>query len=123
MKTRSAVTSSPSARAEAIIDAKWDVLTSKIDTRGPSAPVVVFNTLGWPRSDIAVANVGFGEGGAAGIVLTDSNGATMCRFRSSNQPATLTAVSRLLALLSSPTMCRHWDIRRITSALRQSVML
>ena len=60
---------------EAIIDAKWDVLTSKIDTRRPSAPLVVFNTLGWPRSDIAVANVGFGEGGAAGIVLTDSNGA------------------------------------------------
>ena len=40
-------------RADAIIDAKWDVLTSKIDTRGPGGAVVVFNTLGWPRSDIA----------------------------------------------------------------------
>ena len=36
-------------RADAIIDANWDVLASKIDTRGPGAPVVVFNTLGWPR--------------------------------------------------------------------------
>ncbi len=47
-------------RADAIIDAKWDVLASKIDTRGPGAAVVVFNPLGWPRSDIAQVDVGFG---------------------------------------------------------------
>ena len=33
---------------------------TKIDTRGPGAPVLVFNTLGWSRSDIAVVNAGFG---------------------------------------------------------------
>ena len=56
-------------RAEAIIDAKWDVLASKIDTRGPGAAAVVFNTLGWPRSDMAEVNVGFGEGGVSGVVI------------------------------------------------------
>jgi len=61
-------------RADAIIDAKWDVLASKIDTRGPGAPVVVFNTLGWPRSDIVEIKVGFGEGGVAHPILTDSDG-------------------------------------------------
>ncbi len=61
-------------RAEAIIDAKWDVLTSKIDTRGPGAAAVVFNPLGWPRSDIAEMNVGFDEGGVGGVVLTDPDG-------------------------------------------------
>ncbi len=64
-------------RAEAIIDAKWDVLTSRIDTRGPGAPAVVFNTLGWPRSDNAVVNIGFGEGGVAGVVLTGPDGQTV----------------------------------------------
>ena len=61
-------------RADAIIDAKWDVLASKIDTRGPGAPVVVFNPLGWTRSDVAEVDVGFGEGGVAGVDLTDPDG-------------------------------------------------
>jgi alpha-mannosidase len=61
-------------RAEAIIDAKWDVLTTRIDTRGPGTPVVVFNTLGWTRSDIAFVDAGFGVGGVRGIVVTDSEG-------------------------------------------------
>ena len=64
-------------RAEAIIDAKWDVITSRIDTRGPGAPAVVFNTLGWPRSDIAEINVGFGERGVAGVVVTGPDGQTV----------------------------------------------
>jgi alpha-mannosidase len=63
-------------RAEAIIDAKWDLLAAKIDTRGPGAPVLVFNTLGWPRSDIAVVNAGFGEGGVTAVVLTGPDGQT-----------------------------------------------
>jgi alpha-mannosidase len=64
-------------RAEAIIDAKWDVVTSKIDTRGPGTAVVVFNTLGWSRSDAAEVNVGFGEGSVSGLVVTDSDGQTV----------------------------------------------
>ena len=64
-------------RAEAIIDAKWDVLGSKIDTRGPGAAVVVFNTLGWPRSDMVQANVGFSEGSASGVVIADPDGQTV----------------------------------------------
>jgi len=61
-------------RADAIIDARWDVLASKIDTRGPGAPMVVFNPLGWPRSDVAEVDAGFGEGGVTAIVLTGPDG-------------------------------------------------
>ncbi len=64
-------------RAEAIIDAKWDVVTSKIDTRGPGAPAVVFNTLGWPRSDIAEINAGFGDKGVACVILMGPDGQTV----------------------------------------------
>jgi alpha-mannosidase len=66
-----------SRRADAIIDAKWDVLASKVDTSGTGAAVIVFNPLGWPRSDIAELNVGFGEGGVGGVVLTDNDGKTV----------------------------------------------
>jgi alpha-mannosidase len=61
-------------RADAIIDAAWEVLSQRIDTRGPGAPVVVFNTLGWPRSDIVETDAGFGEGGVTQPILTDSEG-------------------------------------------------
>jgi len=61
-------------RADAIIDARWDVLASKIDTRGPGAPLVVFNPLGWQRSDITEVDAGFGEGGVTAIVLTGPDG-------------------------------------------------
>jgi alpha-mannosidase len=64
-------------RAEAIIDAKWDTLASKIDTRGPGAAVVVFNTLGWPRSDLAELNLGFDKEGVTRVVVADPDGQTV----------------------------------------------
>ena len=52
-------------RADELIDASWEAIAARIDTRGPGTPVVVFNPLGWTRSDIAEVEVGFGEGGVA----------------------------------------------------------
>ncbi|HZW32610.1 MAG TPA: hypothetical protein VFF52_17990, partial [Isosphaeraceae bacterium] len=50
-------------RSDEVIDSKWGVLADRIDTRGPGTPVVVFNPLGWARSDIAEVELGFAEGG------------------------------------------------------------
>ena len=52
----------------------WDSLTSKIDTAGDGIPVVVFNSLGWPRSDLAEVNVGFTEAEVTDIGLVDASG-------------------------------------------------
>jgi alpha-mannosidase len=52
----------------------WDGLTSKIDTTGDGIPVVVFNSLGWPRSDLAEVNVGFTDAGVTDIGLVDASG-------------------------------------------------
>ena len=51
-----------------------DQITSQIDTRGEGFPVVVFNTLGWPRTDAAETDVDLAEGGLAGLALVDSAG-------------------------------------------------
>jgi alpha-mannosidase len=51
-----------------------DGLTSKIDTSGDGVPVVVFNSLGWPRTDIAEVEVGFAEPGVIELGLVDSSG-------------------------------------------------
>jgi alpha-mannosidase len=61
-------------RSDELIDSRWEVLASRIDTRGPGAPVVVFNSLGWPRSDIAEVEIGFGEGGVADVEVTGADG-------------------------------------------------
>ncbi len=64
-------------KASGIITSKWDVLCSKIDTQGPGAPVVVFNPLGWKRTDAATVDLGFGEGGVTGVKITDPEGQTV----------------------------------------------
>jgi alpha-mannosidase len=61
-------------RSNDLIDASWEALTSGIDTRGPGTPIVVFNPLGWARSDVAEVEVGFGEGGATEVDLTGPGG-------------------------------------------------
>jgi alpha-mannosidase len=60
--------------ADGIIRGKWDVLASKIDTRGSNAPVLVFNPLGWSRSDIAQVDVAFDEGEVGGVVVAGPDG-------------------------------------------------
>jgi alpha-mannosidase len=61
-------------RSDELIDSKWEVLTGRIDTRGPGTPVVVFNPLGWPRSDIAEVDLGFAEGSIADVDVTGPDG-------------------------------------------------
>jgi alpha-mannosidase len=47
---------------------------SQIDTRGEGVPVAVFNTLGWIRTDLAQADVGFAEHGITSFTVVDPAG-------------------------------------------------
>lgn len=49
-------------------------LVSRIDTRGEGIPLVVFNALGWPRTDLAIADVGFTAGEAESLQLVGPDG-------------------------------------------------
>ncbi|HXP63619.1 MAG TPA: glycoside hydrolase family 38 C-terminal domain-containing protein [Dongiaceae bacterium] len=60
--------------AEQLIEARLGAVLSRIDTRGPGVPLVVFNTLGWERTDAAQGDVGFAEGGVADFELVDPAG-------------------------------------------------
>ena len=46
--------------------ARLRALASQVDTQGEGIPLLVFNPLGWPRTDLVVARVGFSEAGAPG---------------------------------------------------------
>jgi alpha-mannosidase len=61
--------------ADEMIDARWDRIAAAIDTRGEGTPVVVFNTLGWLRTDVTEAVVAFTERGVKGVAITDPAGA------------------------------------------------
>jgi len=60
--------------AEEMVDAGWEHLAARIDTRGEGIPIVVFNPLGWPRTDVAEVEIGFSEPGVSEIGLVDDAG-------------------------------------------------
>jgi alpha-mannosidase len=61
-------------RSNELIDASWSALAARIDTRGPGTPIVVFNPLGWKRSDVVEVELGLGEGGVTSVGLTGPDG-------------------------------------------------
>jgi alpha-mannosidase len=59
---------------DATVETDIDEIASKIDTRTDGLPVVVFNSLGWPRSDIVEVDIGFSEAGSKFVELTGPSG-------------------------------------------------
>jgi alpha-mannosidase len=60
--------------ADEILGSNLETLLAKVDTRGPGAPLAVFNLLAWNRSDYVEAEVGFSQPKIQGIGLRDSLG-------------------------------------------------
>ena len=53
---------------------RLETLVSKIDTRGEGTPLVVFNPLGWPRTDITETDLFFSDRGVRSVSLLDPEG-------------------------------------------------
>jgi alpha-mannosidase len=63
--------------ADGLVAHALDEVTAKIDTRNDHAnaiPLLVFNTLGWIRTDVAQADIGFSEGGVEEVTLRSGKG-------------------------------------------------
>jgi alpha-mannosidase len=60
--------------ADELIQSNWARLAAQIDTRGEGIPVAVFNTLGWPRTDLAEVSVAITNEAMKGITLLDAAG-------------------------------------------------
>jgi len=56
------------------LDARLRSLTAHIDTRGEGIAVVVFNGLGWSRTDVALASVGFTDPDVRDVTLVGPDG-------------------------------------------------
>ena len=57
-----------------MVDDRFETLVSRIDTRGEGIPVVVFNSLGWPRTDITETDLFFSDQGIRMVGLLDPDG-------------------------------------------------
>ncbi len=60
--------------ANELIEARANRLFSQIDTRGDGVPIVVFNSLGWSRTDVAQADVGFADGSITNFSVAGPTG-------------------------------------------------
>ncbi|HVT95426.1 MAG TPA: glycoside hydrolase family 38 C-terminal domain-containing protein [Bryobacteraceae bacterium] len=60
--------------AGSILDRRLEDVLKNTDTRGPGLPVAVYNLLGWPRTDLAQAEVGFTGDSIRQIVVLDPAG-------------------------------------------------
>jgi alpha-mannosidase len=59
---------------EDLIHGSLDSIVGRVDTSGKGVPIMVFNTVGWPRTDAAEADVPFSDPGVQQIALFDAEG-------------------------------------------------
>lgn len=62
---------------EELREARRRALVARVDTRGEGVPVVVVNTLGRRRTDVATVTVGFSEAGVRGVQVRGPEGETV----------------------------------------------
>jgi len=60
--------------AGGIVERNLDALSAKIDTSGAGVPFIVFNMLGWPRTDFVEAEVAFTDPDVQNLALLDPTG-------------------------------------------------
>jgi alpha-mannosidase len=60
--------------AEEQVEVRLAALLGKVDTRGDGVPLVVFNPLSWPRTDVVQATVGLSEPGVRSLRLIGPDG-------------------------------------------------
>jgi alpha-mannosidase len=60
--------------ADEMIATREDTVLAQIDSRGDGISLAVFNTLGWPRTDVAEGDIGFAQGGVHDFELHDASG-------------------------------------------------
>ncbi|HLY20473.1 MAG TPA: glycoside hydrolase family 38 C-terminal domain-containing protein [Bryobacteraceae bacterium] len=61
-------------QGDEILNRSLDEVAAQIDTRGAGAPLVVFNLLGWERTDLAEAVIGFSAPDVRSFALLDAAG-------------------------------------------------
>ena len=62
------------------VQARLQDIVNHIDTQGEGIPLVVANTLGWARTDVVTATIGFTDPGIHGAAVTGPEGEIPCQL-------------------------------------------
>ncbi|MBM3473907.1 MAG: hypothetical protein FJX75_11610 [Armatimonadetes bacterium] len=60
--------------AQGEVDSRLRSYTEAIDTQGDGTALVLFNDLGWPRTDVVIVTVGFAESGVMAVRVVGPDG-------------------------------------------------
>lgn len=60
--------------AEEELNSRWRRYCSLVETNGEGIAIVVFNSLSWTRTDIAITQVGFSDSGVMSVEMIDPEG-------------------------------------------------
>ena len=89
-------------------------LVARIDTRGEGIPVVVFNPLGWVRTDCAVATVGFSDPDVRDVTLAGPDGQSVpCQILEAHRLADGTLVNAKVAFTARDVPAMGYCVYRI----------
>lgn len=86
--------------AEEELQVRLKAVSAAIDTQGQGIPLVVFNTLSWVRTDVAVASFGFTDPGVKEIELIGPDGReTPCQILDAQRQADGSLLSARISFL------------------------
>jgi len=88
----------------AILDGSLSEIAARIHSNGPGTPVVVFNSMSWPRDEVVEANVQL-PAPASAVEVVDANGKPVPSQLLANDPVTHRI--RLLLKASVPALGYH----------------
>jgi alpha-mannosidase len=60
-----------------MVETRLGKVEARVETTGEGIPLVVYNTMGWTRTDAAQAEVGFAKGGIKSFDLVDASGKSL----------------------------------------------
>jgi alpha-mannosidase len=102
---------------DGILDARLRDVIANIDTEGPGAPLVVFNLLGWPRSDIVESDVGITQSNVMDLALLDADGKRVpCQMVSSRRDQNGGIISATIAFIAGNVPAMGYAVYRVVDA-------
>jgi alpha-mannosidase len=100
-----------------VLDARLQDVIARINTEGPGTPLVVFNLLGWPRSDFVESDVGITQSNVMDLALLDADGKRVpCQMMNSRRDQNGAIISATLAFIAGNVPAMGYAVYRVVDA-------
>jgi alpha-mannosidase len=102
---------------DGILDTRLQDVIANINTEGKGAPLVVFNLLGWPRSDFVESDVGITQANVMDLALLDTDGKRIpCQMVSSRRDQNGGIISATIAFIAGNVPAMGYAVYHVVDA-------